>query len=125
MANKYNAVSPTEAQLHKSVADLLRVSLPAGVPWHHSPNEGRRGWHSQKALKDNGVRRGWPDIEIFWQGKGIFIELKSAKGRVGPEQKQVMLELTTHGMLCVICRSLGEVADLLNTVMGLDIQVSA
>lgn len=98
-----------EAALHKAVIEYLRLILPKGTVIHHSPNEGKRGLLEQRALKNNGTMAGWPDIEIVWNGWVFFIELKSAKGRLRPEQIACHDALTFAGARVATCRYINEV----------------
>jgi hypothetical protein len=108
----------TEAQLHKSVTEFLRLALPANVAMHHSPNEGKRGWQAQQALKDTGVRAGWPDIEIIHKGRAIFIELKPPKGKLTAKQIDCQYDLKMAGACVVTLNSLEAVADFLEMAVG-------
>ena len=46
-----NAPPPSEAQLYATVTEYLALALRPGVIFHHSPNEGKRGWKAQGDLK--------------------------------------------------------------------------
>lgn len=83
------AMPVTEDMLHSQIVQYCALTLPRGAVLHHSPNEGRRGWKSQRWLKSSGVQSGWPDIEIFYRGGVLFMEVKSAKGRLQPSQSNV------------------------------------
>lgn len=104
----------TEAQLHADVVKYLKQALPANAVFHHSPNEGKRGWIAQKSLKTYGTRAGWPDIEIIWGGRFYGIELKSKSGRVEETQMSVMKDITSAGAAWIVCRSKEEVELALN-----------
>ena len=72
----------TEAELQQAVIDLSRR---AGF-MHFHDNDPRRN------------RPGWPDLVLLHTttGRLIFIELKSDKGRVSPEQHVWMRLLDMH-----------------------------
>ena len=108
----------TEQELHFQVADYLRLALPAQTVWHHSPNEGRRRPQYTKKLISLGLRAGWPDIEIVYKGRIIFIELKTRKGRVSEAQKQCHNDLMLAGAVVKICRSLEEVIQFVGMTCG-------
>lgn len=103
-----------ERQLAASVASFLRVALPREAVFTHVPNEGRRGWHAQRDLKQQGVLTGFPDLMILYGGKAYFIELKSAKGVVMPHQKEVHQMIRNAGFDCFVARSLDDVVTVLN-----------
>jgi hypothetical protein len=102
------SVAPSEAQLQAQIATYLSVALPPNARFHHSPGEGRRGWKSQADLKSSGFTTGWPDLEIVWQGRVYFLELKSAKGRVSPVQAKCHAGLSAAGAPIGVVRSLDE-----------------
>ena len=103
---------PTEANLHKSVADLLRHVLKPPVIWTtigHGGGGKIRGAH----LKAMGVQKGWPDILIMWpdeEGPQVLgIELKVKDGRMTPEQRQMFMDFTSALCTYVVCRSVDDV----------------
>ena len=98
-----------EAELHEAVASYLNFALPAGAVFHHSPNEGRRGWQAQRDLKKQGVRAGWPDLEVGYQGQVYFIELKADKKKPSEVQLETHTSLRNAGFQVDVCRSQGEV----------------
>jgi hypothetical protein len=64
------------------------------------PNGGKRHINVAKAMKQEGVKKGVPDIFLAFPHKGMagfFIELKSKKGRVSPEQKNWIKKLNEAG----------------------------
>ena len=44
----------TEADLQKQVVDWLKIALPPGCVFHHSPNEGKRHVAFKKEAEDYG-----------------------------------------------------------------------
>lgn len=114
----------TEAALHEAVANLLNTALPPHATWHHSPNEGKRGWKAQRALKTHGTQAGWPDIEIIYRGRALFIELKAPGKYLTAVQKDMHKQLTLAGAAVHTCRSLEEVSIFLAMAMGTDWRAS-
>ena len=98
-----------EYDLHCLVADYLNLVLPPQAFWHHSPLEGKHKVQYRKKQKRLGAKKGFPDILIIWQGRAIFIELKTQKGRLSEAQKECHEKLTLSGALVITCRSLEEV----------------
>lgn len=98
-----------ERQIHSAVVAYLAVALPADAILHHSPNEGKRGWNAQRDLKAHGTMKGWPDLEIFWQAKTYFIELKAPKKYPTAEQKACHHRLRDAGFAVLVCRSVADV----------------
>jgi hypothetical protein len=86
----------TEAQLQNLVADYLRVALPDGSIFHHSPNEGKSHVAHRVKLRKAGMCTGWPDLEIFCPGKPpVFIELKVGKNTITAAQNKTLQALST------------------------------
>jgi hypothetical protein len=97
----------SEGEIHASIVDYLNKAAPKGMVWHHSPNEGKRGWKAQSWLKKAGVRAGWPDLEIFYRGRVLFLEVKSKRGITSDAQDEVALLLPDAGFRApIIVRSL-------------------
>ena len=103
---------PSESKIHTEVADWLRaVERDLGEPmiWTSVVNEGRRGYRTQQMIKRHGLRKGWPDLTILHGGDLLTIELKSARGRLSPEQRVVAEIIKKAGGYWACCRSLEEV----------------
>lgn len=98
----------TEAQLHRQVADYLDLVLPPAVPWT-TIGHGGGGYVRGAQLKGRGVKPGWPDIHFVCRGLPCYIELKTRRGRVSPEQKEIHRMLIAAGAHVAVCRSLEEV----------------
>lgn len=80
--NRPTALSgPSEAQFQDAVLDLARR---LGVYAFHVPDSRR-------------CPPGWPDLTLVGDGGLLFRELKTARGRVRPEQAALGATLTTIG----------------------------
>ncbi len=101
-----------EEKLHCAMADFLTHALPADSYWSSSAAGGGGAIRGAK-LRRMGYRKGHPDIEIIWQGKAHYIELKTAAGVVSGEQEQVHAELLAAGAWVAVCRSPEDVEDTL------------
>ena len=108
---------PTEAVIHKSVAELLTTALKPVVVWTTVEVSNQRGgeaarWQQVKN-KMRGVKTGWPDIQMFWPyqnyTKGLCIELKRKGGKPTDIQLTCHDELATANIPTIICRSVDEV----------------
>jgi hypothetical protein len=95
-----------ELGLQTMVAQYLGWALPADAIAHHSPGEGKRTKRAQGELKRSGFVTGWPDIEVCWQGRVIFVELKSRTGALSPAQRAAHNKLRYCGCEVITCRSL-------------------
>jgi len=113
-----------ERLLQKAVVQFLEIALPDDAIFHHSSNEGKRGFKAQREFKESGAKKGWPDIEIIYRGRAIFIELKTATGRMTKEQIAVHNRLMLAGALVATCRSLEGVEAFLVQIIPLKGRVS-
>ena len=112
----------TEDELQKQVASYLKVALPDGSIFHHSPNEGTRHVAFKMKLKSFGTQSGWPDLEIFCPGTAtIFIELKRAKpkGKLSFNQALLRDQFENLGLHWSMCCTLNEVVDFLSPIVRL------
>lgn len=69
------------------------------------PNGGKRDAREAMRLKAEGVRPGIPDIFIpAARGKyhGLFIEMKSPKGKVSEYQENMLVLLNSFGYLAIV-----------------------
>lgn len=107
----------SEEQIHRSILQYFRRTLPHGWLVMHVPNGGFRIKSEAKRLKGLGVMAGWPDIQILgakgsllepWCG---FVEVKTATGRVSDEQSDVHDKLRDCGFAVGVCRSIEDARD--------------
>lgn len=103
----------TEASFHVQVAWLLNRILSPGVVWTTFPAGGggvRRG----VLLKKQGLKPGWPDIQLFDLSGGRWgLELKAPGGRLSPEQRKTHAELAALGWGLATCWDLNQVQEAL------------
>jgi hypothetical protein len=78
----------TEAQFQQAVTDLCDWY---GLRWHHEVD-------SRKS------KRGFPDLVITGPGGLVFVELKTQKGKVTPEQREWLLALRAAGVRAYVWR---------------------
>ena len=111
-----------ESEIQEQVIKVLDGTLPNGSLRHHSPNEGLHKPHYRAKQARLGMVSGWPDIEIFVPAESfrlgklpapIFIELKSATGRLSDKQRLVLAMLEQLGCYTMVCRSVAEVLEFL------------
>lgn len=124
-----------EDDLAKTVAEFLRLALPAPVVFWHTPNGGKREqvqrtdrrtgetyWFSPEAakLKKMGVLAGVPDLTfILPNGQAAFIELKVGKNDLSDEQTAVRELLLACGCGYQVAWSLEDVVRVLDHWLGL------
>jgi hypothetical protein len=105
---------PSENQLHAAVADYLDwmllppaffTTFPAGG--YVLPRSGAG------LLKRKGLKAGFPDIILFYDGRTIGIELKVANNKPTPVQMGTLARLREAGIHCYICRDVDRVQEVL------------
>ena len=101
-----------EADLQRAVVGALRFALPKGAIIHHCANEvtqpGPRGAKRQAILVGMGVYRGFADLMVLFEGRVLFLELKSPKGRLSPAQAAFRDAVQAQGFGWALVRSLDD-----------------
>ena len=118
----------TESEIQSECIDWAR-SVECDYPelrWLHAiPNGGKRHPATASRLKREGVRRGIPDLFLptpVYYGvlktrsivlpvdcsHGLYIEIKTRKGRLTAEQQQFFEDASANGYVCRLARSLSE-----------------
>tara|TARA_R110002073_G_scaffold11117_21_gene51436 strand:+ start:2059 stop:2481 length:423 start_codon:yes stop_codon:yes gene_type:complete len=99
-----------EADLQRAVVQALRVALPRTAIIHHCANEvtepGPRGARRQAILVGMGVNPGVADLMVLCEGRVLFLELKSTKGRLSPAQAGFRDAVMAQGHGWALVRSL-------------------
>lgn len=88
---------------------------------YHIPNEGKRSLATGGKLKAEGLKAGFPDIGLSVAKRGyhgLYIEVKSQKGRMSPEQKEWQKRLTKYGNLSIVCYGFEEARDAIEWYLG-------
>jgi hypothetical protein len=100
-----------EGPIHRAILDLLDLVLPGDAIYHHSPNEldmaGPEAARQIAKARKLGTKAGWPDIEIIWQGRAFFLEIK-ADSRQSEAQKDIQRDLARAGAPYALVRSVTE-----------------
>lgn len=106
----------SEHQIQCAVARYLDLALSGlnDCTWWAVPNGGFRDVRTASKLKAEGVKPGVSDIMVLWRGRLICIELKNAKGRQAPEQKEWAETITCAGGAYYLARSVEEVEGFLD-----------
>lgn len=101
-----------EADLQRAVVAALRFGLPKGAILHHCANEvtqpGPRGAMRQAILVGMGVHRGFADLMVLCEGRVLFLELKSPRGRLSPAQAAFRDAVRAQGFGWELVRSLDD-----------------
>ncbi len=94
----------------------IREKYPELKLLFHIPNGGRRDLIEAKHLKEQGVKKGVPDLCLPVARAGynaLYIELKTEKGRTTDEQEWWLSELSRQGNYAAVCRGWKEAAQCL------------
>lgn len=101
-----------EADLQRSVLQALRFALPRMAIIHHCANEvtepGPRGAKRQAILVGMGVHPGFADLMVLCDGRVLFLELKSLKGKLSPNQEAFRDAVLAQGHGWALVRSLDD-----------------
>ena len=101
-----------EADLQRAVVRALRFALPRTAILHHCANEVTdaepRGAKRQAILVGMGVHAGFTDLMILCEGRVLFLELKSPKGRLRPNQETFRDAVIAQGFGWALVRSLDD-----------------
>jgi hypothetical protein len=101
-----------EADLQRAVVQALHFALPRTAIIHHCPSEitepGSRGAKRQAILVGMGVHPGFADLVVLCDGRVLFLELKSLKGRLSPAQEEFRDAVLAQGFGWALVRSLDD-----------------
>jgi len=101
-----------EADLQRAVVQALHFALPRTAIVHHCVNEvtdaGPRGARRQAILVGMGVHPGFADLVLLCDGRVLFLELKSLKGRLSPAQEAFRDAVLAQGFGWALVRSLDD-----------------
>lgn len=89
---------------------------------HHSPNGGKRNLREAARFKRMGVRAGYPDLTLHvargrWHG--LFVEMKTDRGRLSPEQEEQRTALVAEGYRYEVARSEAGFLELMDEYLSL------
>ena len=121
-SNKKPMRNQAEDHLQKAAMRYIRLQYPGAISFHVA-NEGisgKKGKAYGAKMKAKGVLSGCPDIHILEPAGiycGLFIELKTPKGRVQPSQQDFIEKLRAKGYMAEVCRSFDEVVALVDGYM--------
>ena len=97
-----------EQILQQQVAQYLAVALGPRTFWTAILANPRNKVHGA-IQKSMGLQAGCPDLMVFWDGRAIGIELKSAAGRISLAQRETHKRMADAGVPVFLARSLDDV----------------
>lgn len=108
---RYNSsTNPSEHEEQSALMDWAELGSridPRLLLLFAIPNGGHRHIGVARQLRDEGVKPGVPDLFLPVPSKGfhgLFIEMKSLKGRPTPEQSDWLVKLAEQGYKVAWCR---------------------
>lgn len=103
-------------------AHIAESEYPA-LKWLFAvPNGTRTSPRVAAKMKAEGVRKGVADLFLPAARNsyhGLFVEMKTDKGRLSPEQKEFIDDMNTAGYLAVMCRGWEDAAEQITTYLNL------
>jgi len=101
-----------EADTQRAIVTALRIALPRSAIVHHCANEvteaGPRGARRQAILVGMGVHAGFADLVVLSEGRVLFLEVKSAKGRLRVAQEAFRDAVCSQGFGWALVRSVDD-----------------
>ena len=88
---------------------------------HHSPNGGKRNVREAARFKKMGTKSGFADLFLMIPKNkfaGMFIELKSPKGKQTDNQKEFEANAKSAGYEYCVCRSFEEFQETINNYLN-------
>ena len=116
----------TEAQEQRFLfqwAGLAEQQYPELKLLHHIPNSGKRDVRTAANLKKEGVKAGVPDMCLpvaRGQYHGLYIELKTKKGKVQKNQKEWLSALNKEGYATKVCYGWLEAREVIESYLSLN-----
>ena len=96
-AKAFKIPDQSEAQITRAIRGILKhLDI-----WHFKLHQGL------------GSTPGIPDIVGIWQGKPLFIEVKTRKGKLSEAQEIKIKEITRAGGIAFVARGIDDVIDAL------------
>lgn len=112
MVKKRKSIHPTESAIQASYLLWLNLQYPEVADVTAAfVNGGARDPRYGARLKREGLKKGFPDIGVFYPCgpyHGMFIEFKSLNGAIRKEQSQIIEKLREMGYYVIVCRSFEE-----------------
>lgn len=111
---------PSEHKLQTALCDYLALAARPELHWFAIPNGEKRHIRVAQRLKNEGVRRGTPDIFICLPaGRIAWLEMKAQKGSLSPEQKSFREKVLALGHHYAMARTIDEALEFLTSIDAL------
>jgi len=108
-----------EDQIQQAVVRYVRTKY-IWIPFTCAPATSTSAREGAKKKK-MGYCKGWPDLFFAISRKGyhgLFIELKTKKGRLSKDQRLILSYLADQGYQVLVCDSFGQACDEIDQYVG-------
>lgn len=108
-----------ESKIQQNCVKWFRYQYPKEILFS-IPNGGNRNIITASILKAEGLLAGCPDIFLakgIFPYNGLFIEIKSLKGKLSENQKEMIKKLEEKFYKCVICYSFDDFKNEIETYL--------
>ena len=110
----------SEHRIQVALIDYLALALKPELEVRAIPNGEKRHIRVASRLKEEGVRRGTPDIFICLpEGRIAWLEMKAAKGSLSPDQKAFREKVEALGHHYGVAKSVTEAIEYLALIDAL------
>jgi hypothetical protein len=107
------SLEPTENSVQIAVIDWIKLQHPWLIGHTiHIANQRKTSIAMHSLLKNMGLLKGASDLFIAWPTSkyyGLFIEIKTKRGRVTEKQKEFLERMTNVGYFAVVAYGCDEV----------------
>tara|TARA_R100000655_G_scaffold31519_1_gene63052 strand:+ start:389 stop:739 length:351 start_codon:yes stop_codon:yes gene_type:complete len=114
-------MSKEEQRLQTSIVKYIKLAFPNTLFTATMGGVKLNSWSQRNALKSTGYLKGVADLLIFESKgmyKGLFIELKTLKGKMTKEQKQFQTNAIARGYLCVCCKGFDDTKKIIDDYLN-------
>ena len=110
----------SEHRLQTALCDYLMLAARPELHWFAIPNGEKRHIRVAQRLKNEGVRRGSPDLVFMLPGGKVgWLEMKAAKGRLQPEQEAFRDKALSLGHSWAVAKTIEEALAFLTSIDAL------
>lgn len=110
-------MSKAEQRLQTAIVKYIRLAYPHTLFTATMGGVKLNSWSQRNALKATGYLKGVADLLIFESKesyKGLFIEVKTDKGKMTKEQKEFQTNAIARGYLCICCKGFDETKNIID-----------
>ena len=95
-----------ETTIQNQVRELLRLD----------------GWFVIRHQQNMGSHRGLSDLSAIKDGATIYVEIKTPKGRLSPDQVKFQKDIEAHGAKYIVCKCVEDIQPHLTRIQSLQFQ---